>query len=86
MKPKLIIRKSMIERRERFGIISEARTAMINHATRQARENKRTAEEIRYAQCDADARALLMSRACMRVRTFEEALEFVKDNVDIEII
>lgn len=86
MKPKLIIRKTIIDRHELFSIISEARSAMMDHATRQARENKRTAEEIRYAQCDADARAVLMARTCMRVHTFEEALEIIKDNVDIEVV
>ena len=86
MRPILNIRKPIIDRRELFAVLSEARTAMITEAHRRARNGHGTATEIRLAEADADRQALMMSQRCMRVRTFDDALAIVKEYVDVNIV
>lgn len=86
MKPILNIRKPILDRRELFAVLSEARTAMITEAHRRARNGHGTATEIRLAEADADRCAFKMSQRCMRVHTFDEAMAIVKEYVDVNIV
>ena len=86
MKPKLTIRKTIIARRELFSVLFEARETMVREALKKAVQQKKSITDRRLARDDADLHALKMCRRCMNVGTFEEAMEIVKDYVDIVLI
>ena len=67
-------------------ILLLARTAMLNTAAREACKTETTALAVNLARMDADREALRMSERCMRVHSFAEAMEIVKEYVDVEIL
>lgn len=85
MKPNLVISKSLIEQQLLCAILQEARSKMMSHALRRAVEEKKTPVERRLARDDADLHSLQMCRRVMRVGTFDEALQIVKEYVDLTI-
>lgn len=86
MKPTIRIPRTNIERCDLCGILIEARAEMISTAAQKAREEKKTAIAVSEARMDADRLALQMSKRCMRVNSIHEALEIIKEYVDVEII
>ena len=86
MKPEVTIRKTIIARYDLYSVLSEARGAMIRVALAEAVRQKKSITDRRLARDDAELRALKMCRRCMKVGTFEEGMEIVKDYVDIVLI
>ena len=86
MKPTIGIAKTTFEQGNLCHIILLARTAMLNTAAREARSTKTKAFEIGLARMDADKEAIKMAERCLHVKSFAEAMEIVKEYVDVEII
>lgn len=59
---------------------------MIRVALAEAIQQKKSITDRRLARESADFRAMEMCRRCMKVVTFEEAMEIVKDYVSIVLI
>jgi hypothetical protein len=86
MRPYLEVSKDKASSRDLFGILQDARTVMISTARYKARELRKSSDEIRIAQNEADRLAIRMCTRCMTVSTFDEALSIVKEYVDIQIV
>ena len=86
MKPEIKISSHLIKQKCLCRILIEAHSAMIRQAELRARRQHAPAAQIRLARGDADRYALQMSTRCMKVRDFEEALDIVREYVDIQII
>lgn len=86
MKPEVTIRKTIIARHDLYSVLSEAREAMMRAAFLEAGQQNKCMADCRLAREDADLHALKMCRRCMKVGTFEEAMEIVQDYVSIVLI
>lgn len=85
MKPTITVQRIILEQGDLCKIILNARTEMINAAGLKAREQKKTAFESSQMRSDADRLAIKMAERCMHVNSMHEALEIVKEYVNIEI-
>lgn len=85
MKPTITVQRTILEQGDLCKIILNARTEMINAAGLKAREQKKTAFESSLMRSDADRLAIKMAERCMYVNSMHEALEIVKEYVNIEI-
>lgn len=86
MKPEVTIRKTIIAQYDLCSVLSKARETMIRVALAEAIQQKKSITDRRLAREYADLRAMEMCRRCMKVVTFEEAMEIVKDYVSIVLI
>lgn len=85
MKPEVTISKTIIARHDLCSVLSEARKTMIRVALAEAAQQKKSITDRRLARDDADLHSLQMCRRCMKVGTFDEALQIVKEYVDLTI-
>lgn len=86
MKPEVTIRKTIIAQRDLFSVLNKARETIIKVALKEAVQQKKSITDRRLARDDAKLHALKMCRRCMKVGTFEEAMEIVKDYVSVVLI
>lgn len=86
MKPEVTIRKTIIAQRDLFSVLNKARETIIKVALKEAVQQKKSITDRRLARDDAELHALKMCRRCMKVGTFEEAMEIVKDYVSVVLI
>lgn len=86
MKPRITIPRATLEQGDLCHILIDARAEMISTAAQKAREETKTAIAVSEARMNADRLALQMSKRCMHVNSMREALEIVKEYVDVEIL
>ena len=86
MKPLLRVNKAIIEQGLLCNLLLDARAKMLSNAHREAVEQHKPQSEVRMARQEADAKAIEMTHRTMRTRTFNEALQIVKEYVDIIIV
>lgn len=86
MRPNIYVRQQLIDQQDLCRIIIDARTAMISSTVAKAKQGRASVDEMKLAAADADRLALSMATRTMRVRSFDEALQIVKEYVDIKIV